>query len=44
MEAEYYDFTEVEPDLIINDDIRYRMGGQTKEDDTVSDPPIFATP
>ena len=29
--AEYYGFTEEEPDLVINYDIRYRMGDELRK-------------
>ena len=39
--AEHYDFTEVEPDFIINYDIKYRMGDELKKT-TRHHPRIFA--
>ena len=38
--AEHYGFTEEEPDFIINDDIKYRMGDELRKT-TRSQIPLF---
>ena len=41
MLSEHYGFTEEEPDLVINYDIKYRMGDELRKTARRQVPPIF---